>query len=788
MAISSIQAESAFVVRTVEDKNISVQDGVYNYFASATANVTDEDGNVYDLEVKETLTPIVIESPLVSISNVGTSLASDSFIQRTFNHDGAIYDITYGDSNGYMAITDSTNSIWSSPSGVEWTENASSTISGSYRIGTDSKCAYANNKYFALVQDAIYHGNDQSLSSSIALTASVKPELVFTGRTVDLNGGNNSLAISPEAGDLIIVQLMADGSVTFDSPGYTLIASSESFDTFGAGEECVVYYKYADGTETSVLADTGSAEYYIDVAIVRNGFISEVHVDSDTNSRETIPIPDYNENIWSSLYLGFCGFLDTSSTTASYSSGFVEEQFYYNGTPDMGSFIISKEFTNNLLTSGDAVTFSNLGNSVDESFFTSIIIRPTQSPSKINDVIHDGSQYVFVGNNGFIGTSSDLSSITEETSPFGNANVNGIVFDGTNYIAVGGVSVFYSSDLSSWTESSVTTYSDITNIEYDGTIYILQSANGIWRSLNGTSWTKQVSYLSTPQILGYDVIEAVTTSGNHEFALGTPPATLYAGDLIFVYVSGSDDDARYLPQGDGTNGFILYEQSVTSNYNGFVFYKKITSTTTSSQTFSFVAELTTGNYDAVAVYLRGVDIDNAQLSFTNPVSVSDRLSNISGIAMAFKDVLDTSPTDTWTAMNDGVIQASGQYKVFQQFGSSVDLSGFFITGGAADLRTISIFLPATAHFNELKDTRRLVSGGGFFFSNTETSTAGPTANNSFLYSSDGSSWSSKTGFASTGMAAVGQKVTLSTDSADIFQVGREYQAFVFRDRLVEVEL
>lgn len=110
-----------------------------------------------------------------------------------------------------------------------------------------------------------------------------------------------------------------------------------------------------------------------------------------------------------------------------------------------------------------------------------------------NDIIFDGTNYVAVGISGKIAQSTDLANWNVQT--VGSNTFWGIIYNNGTYIAVGrGGTIAKTSNLSSWDYQTVTDASWFNNVIYDGEQYVTISNNNpqnyIFTSSNGSTWTK----------------------------------------------------------------------------------------------------------------------------------------------------------------------------------------------------------------------------------------------------------------------------------------------------------
>jgi len=128
---------------------------------------------------------------------------------------------------------------------------------------------------------------------------------------------------------------------------------------------------------------------------------------------------------------------------------------------------------------------------------------PTGFASDLSAVASSGSQFIALGTDGSIVTSTDGSAWTSPGSiPSGGVRLNslgfGLVSSAARYVAVGnGGSIFMSADLITWTPQVSNTTNDLYNVAFPKDAFIATGANGtLLTSSDAITWTVQSSNTS----------------------------------------------------------------------------------------------------------------------------------------------------------------------------------------------------------------------------------------------------------------------------------------------------
>ena len=167
-------------------------------------------------------------------------------------------------------------------------------------------------------------------------------------------------------------------------------------------------------------------------------------------------------------------------------------------------------------------------------------------------------QFVSLGADGSILTSSDGLTWVLAANTVPGTGMNGLAFGGGQYVAVGsGGSVFASADLVTWTQAVSNTASDLYSVSYQNGGFMATGAGGtLLTSLDGSSWTtlnsntpnalRGVAFRLSTDIRYVAVGDAGTIVTSSDGSIWTPVAPVTAQNLRSI-VYGS----RFVAVGQG---------------------------------------------------------------------------------------------------------------------------------------------------------------------------------------------------------------------------------------------
>jgi hypothetical protein len=182
------------------------------------------------------------------------------------------------------------------------------------------------------------------------------------------------------------------------------------------------------------------------------------------------------------------------------------------------------------------------------------------------------SQFVALGINGSILTSSDGLTWILAADAVPGAGMNGIVFGGL-YVAVGdGGSIFTSLDLVTWAQATSTTLNDLYSVSFLNGGFVATGASGtLLTSADGVTWTARVSntanalrgaaFRATPTALYVVVGDAGTVVTSTDGTNWTATALAGAANLRGV-TSGGALGTRFLAVGLG--GAVVFSDDGAS--------------------------------------------------------------------------------------------------------------------------------------------------------------------------------------------------------------------------------
>jgi len=156
---------------------------------------------------------------------------------------------------------------------------------------------------------------------------------------------------------------------------------------------------------------------------------------------------------------------------------------------------------------------------------------PNGFVSDLSAVTSSGSQYIALGTDGSLVTSTDGNTWTS-AAPIPNNGVRmnsvafGLVSSAVRYVAVGnGGNIFWSTDLGTWTPAASNTTDDLYNVSFPKDVFVATGANGtLLTSADAMTWTPQNSN---------------TTNALRGATYGTGPAAGASAQYVVVGDSGT---------------------------------------------------------------------------------------------------------------------------------------------------------------------------------------------------------------------------------------------------------
>ncbi len=143
--------------------------------------------------------------------------------------------------------------------------------------------------------------------------------------------------------------------------------------------------------------------------------------------------------------------------------------------------------------------YDNIYTSPDGTAWTKVTSFASYGSSICNSVVWNGSQYVAVGQNGKLEKSIDGSTWTDTTTGFSDFNLKSIVWTGSQFVAVGDSmatfgAILTSPDAVTWTSQPTATTSQLYSVAWNGSVFVAVGGNGdVELSSNGTSWSSPYS-------------------------------------------------------------------------------------------------------------------------------------------------------------------------------------------------------------------------------------------------------------------------------------------------------
>ncbi len=182
---------------------------------------------------------------------------------------------------------------------------------------------------------------------------------------------------------------------------------------------------------------------------------------------------------------------------------------------------------------------------------------PTGFTANLSAVTYS-SQFVALGIDGSILTSSDGLTWILAANPVPTAGRNGIAFGAGVYVAVGDGGIFTSTDLATWTLAFSTT-NNLFNVSFLTNGFVATGANGtVLTSTNGSAWTggqvlgitntlRGAAFRSAPPAVYVVVGDAGTIVTSADGITWNPPITLPLSPYLRSVVFGS----RFVAVGQG---------------------------------------------------------------------------------------------------------------------------------------------------------------------------------------------------------------------------------------------
>jgi hypothetical protein len=156
-----------------------------------------------------------------------------------------------------------------------------------------------------------------------------------------------------------------------------------------------------------------------------------------------------------------------------------------------------------------------------------VTTRVSGTSSRLNGLVWSGSQFVAVGNDGTILTSTDGANWLKRTS--GTTEIlEGVVWTGAQYIAVGANGTALTSpDGTTWFKHALATNDLYYAVAWSGSTAVAVGFYGaISTSPDGVTWTSRVSGVPN------DILQGVASSGSQFVAVGRAGAILTSPDGI----------------------------------------------------------------------------------------------------------------------------------------------------------------------------------------------------------------------------------------------------------------
>lgn len=181
------------------------------------------------------------------------------------------------------------------------------------------------------------------------------------------------------------------------------------------------------------------------------------------------------------------------------------------------------------LTAGDVISAST--STTGQYKFPATLTPTTNVGQRINNMNYLNGRYIAVGYDntaglGLILTSTDGITWTKQTFPYYMV-ITDIGFDGTNYVVCGSGNlgyIYYSTNLSSWTQVSMGTTQNMYCITYGNSKWVAAGASGaVVYATTPSSWT----YTSIPTSANISAVLVIGTN----FCFGSDNAYLYTSDF-----------------------------------------------------------------------------------------------------------------------------------------------------------------------------------------------------------------------------------------------------------------
>lgn len=303
------------------------------------------------------------------------------------------------------------------------------------------------------------------------------------------------------------------------------------------------------------------------------------------------------------------------------------------------------------LTAGESLSVST--SSSPQYKFPTTYSLTTNSGQRINNTNYLNGKYIAVGydnstQTGLVLTSTDGITWTKQTFPYYMV-ITDIGFDGTNYVVCGASNqgyIYYSTNLSSWTQVSTGTSTNMFCITYGNSKWLMGGASGVYAyATTPTSWT--VGTLSPAS-----TINAVLVI-NTNFCFGTEAAYRYTADFTTF-------TTPYIAPYAGTTNSIAFAIDAagkiynvnTRSPNGYATTSLYTSTN-NAKTFTAIdlSALTARpeNYGSIFSFGNG---GKTYWQFTHP-STSKYLSSTDGVTWSSQQYTGTyqNTSGNWYSTN-----------------------------------------------------------------------------------------------------------------------------------------
>jgi hypothetical protein len=355
-----------------------------------------------------------------------------------------------------------------------------------------------------------------------------------------LTGGSNA---APQAGDLVVIAV-ATGSRALRSQavtGYTQIASLYSNDTNDTN--LWVGYKIMSSTPDTTVTIPASGDLAdaqtVAIQVWRNAQYEDVTTATGTNTVLADP-PSITTTTDNSIVLviGAGGHDDGTDTySASYADNFltIGSNDTEDSTIGFGSV--------NRPTAGAydpaAFTFSGADSTSFSFAAVTIALRPS---ANINALTYANNTFVYAGDGGVLGTSSDGNTWTTRTSGTAN-NINALTYGNNTFVYAGDGGVLATSpDGTTWTQRTSGTANNINGLafnDFENLFSFVSNGGVIATSSNAVTWTTITS--NTTQSLNAIIYaEGTFVYAGNDGVLGTLSNYTYDPAVEFILPTTND--------------------------------------------------------------------------------------------------------------------------------------------------------------------------------------------------------------------------------------------------------